>query len=109
MYISYIRKPIVIKTPLKSRFGTTLSGQGDTGYISGVVTEQSLPVSRRVMCYHRLTGALLATAWSKTDGSYRFDGLVAGVKYFITSVDNNNDAVQYNAVTQDLITASEVV
>ena len=63
---------------------------------------------RRVMCYHRLTGALLATTISSADGSYRFDDLIAGVKYFITSVDENNDGVQYNAVTQDLITASEV-
>lgn len=108
MNTSYISKPVVIITPLKSRLSTILNGQGDNGYIVGVVTELSLPVVRRVMCYHRLTGLLLYTTWSKTDGSYRFDGLVAGVKYFITSVDNNNDAVQYNAVTQDLITASEV-
>ena len=84
------------------------NGQGDNGYIVGVVTELSLPVIRRVMCYHRLTGALLATTISDSGGNYRFDNLIAGVKYFVTSVDEADDGVQYNAVTQDLVVASEV-
>lgn len=108
MGMVFIKNPIAFAAPI-SVYGNTLkAGQGNNGYITGIVTELSLPVIRRVMCYHRQTGLLLATDWSKDDGSYRFDGLIAGAKYFITSVDNNNDAVQYNAVTQDLIVASEV-
>lgn len=108
MRIYKAKKPESIQTPNSLQFSTLKNGQGDNGYISGIVTENSLPVSRRVMCYHRLTGVLLATTFSDDDGKYRFNGLVAGVKYFITSLDENDDGVQYNAVTQDLITASEV-
>lgn len=96
------------KLPAKFRVDTLLSGGGDTGYIAGIVTELGIPVSRRVMCYHRLTGTLLGATYSDENGAYRFEGLIAGVKYFVTSVDESKGAVQYNAVTQDLITASEV-
>lgn len=82
--------------------------RGDDGYIKGIVTEGANPVVRRVMCYHRRTGALIDSTLSDSNGNYRFDNLIAGIKYFVTSVDENKDAVQYNAVTQDLITASEV-
>lgn len=84
-------------------------GEGADGFITGIVTEKELPVIRRVMCYHRKSGKLLKTTWSDINGHYRFDGLVANLAYFITSVDENADAVQYNAVTQDLIAASEVI
>lgn len=84
-------------------------GEGADGFITGVVTEKELPVIRRVMCYHRKSGKLLKTTWSDINGHYLFDGLVANLAYFITSVDENVDAVQYNAVTQDLVTASEVI
>lgn len=84
-------------------------GEGADGFIAGIVTEKELPVIRRVMCYHRKSGTLLKTTWSDINGHYRFDGLVANLAYFITSVDENVDAVQYNAVTQDLVAASEVI
>lgn len=84
-------------------------GEGVNGTISGVVTELGSPVTKRVMCYHRYSGRLTAISYSNSNGEYRFNNLIKGVKYFITSVDENNDAIQYNAVTQDLITASEVV
>lgn len=109
MKIYKVKKPRFIQVPNRLKFITLKNGQGDDGYISGIVTENSLPVSRRVMCYHRLTGIWLATTSSGDDGVYRFDGLVAGVKYFITSLDEADDGIQYNAVTQDLIVASEVL
>ena len=83
-------------------------GVGSNGYISGKTLEVGLPVSRRVMCYHRKSGVLVGSVLSGIDGYYRIPNLIAGIKYFVTSVDESNDAVQYNAVTQDLITASEV-
>ena len=97
------------KLSVSSVFYKKSQGEGADGRIVGVVTENGIAVSRRVMCYHRKSGALVRTVISGTDGSYELNGLVAGVKYFVTSVDENNDAVQYNAVTQDLITASEVI
>lgn len=108
MDITIMPSVVVIPLPVSLRKLQTKNGQGDNGYIVGIVSEQSKPVARRVMCYHRLTGDLLASTWSKADGSYRFDNLIAGVKYYITSLDESNDGIQYNAVTQDLITASEV-
>lgn len=99
---------VLIPLPISLRGDYSKNGQGDTGYISGLVTEQGVPVVMRVFCYHRLTGLLIESKWSNDDGSYRFDNLVAGVKYYITSIDENNDGTQYNAVTQDLIVASEV-
>lgn len=84
------------------------TGVGDGGYISGVVTELSVPVERKVSCYHRRTRILVGTVSSDANGKYRFNNLIAGVKYFVTSLDENNDSAQYNAVTQDLVVASEV-
>lgn len=98
---------LIGKTPIILRQNLIQKGQGDNGFIAGKVTEQGLPVIRRVACYHRMSGALIDTTWSDINGNYRFDNLVAGVKYFVTSLDENKDNTQYNAVTQDLITASE--
>lgn len=78
------------------------------GFISGVVTEQNVPVSRRVMCFHRKSARLISITYSGEDGRYTFKNLVPASEYFITSIDDNNDGIQYNAVTQDLIIASEV-
>lgn len=85
------------------------SGEGVDGVIKGIVTENGTPVSRRVMCYHRMSKTLVSTVISDKNGAYIFNNLIAGVKYYVTSLDSNNDAVQYNAVTQDLITASEAI
>ncbi len=79
-----------------------------TGFISGQTTKDGIAVSARVMCYHRMSGRLINTTYSDDSGYYRFMGLIAGVKYYVISLDENNNGTQYNAVTQDLITASEV-
>lgn len=101
---------IVSKANDLSQYKHLLSaGQGNNGYIKGKVTEQSLPVVRRVMCYHRTSKSLVNVVWSDVSGNYFIDGLIAGSKYYVTSIDDNSDSTQYNAVTQDLITASEVI
>lgn len=96
----------LLRLSKKLRSSVNLDGQGDNGYIEGVVTEEGIAVSRRVMCYSRRTGILVGTTYSKPNGEYRFDNLVSGLKYFITSIDEDNSSVQYSAVTQDLIAAS---
>ncbi len=100
---------LVARLPVYLQGNNANTGQGDTGYITGIITEKEIPVSRRVMCYHRLTGDLVGKTWSGIDGSYTFTDLIADVEYFVTSIDENVDAVQYNAVTQDLVAASEVI
>lgn len=86
--------------------GKSQSGVDRGGYISGRVTEKELPVSRRIMCYHRRTGALVGSTLSNENGDYRFNDLSPNASYFVVSLDENNDVVQYNAVVQDLIAAS---
>lgn len=105
----YVAKPLLlIGVPRAIQILTEIDGQGTNGYIKGKVTENNIGVSRRVMCYRRRTGVLLYKTMSDENGDYYIGGLIAGLKYFVTSIDENEDSMQYNAVTQDLITASEV-
>lgn len=99
---------ITAKIPVRLRVDTATDGEGDTGRIVGIVTEKEIPVRRRVFCYYRKSGRLISTTMSSSNGHYEFTGLIAGAKYFVTSLDENNDATQYNAVVQDLIIADEV-
>jgi|26BtaG_2_1085354.scaffolds.fasta_scaffold00042_22 hypothetical protein len=92
--------------PISSRVGALFkNGYGDNGYISGRVTELGMPVVRRVMCYHRHSGALMGVTKSKSDGTYLFKNLLAGSYYFVVSLDENEDEVQYNLVAQDKVIA----
>lgn len=105
----FIAKPLtLVGVPQVIARITYIDGQGATGYIKGKVTENNIGVSRRVMCYRRRTGVLLYKTMSDENGDYYIGGLIAGLRYFVTSIDENEDGIQYNAVTQDLIVASEV-
>lgn len=106
-----IDAPIHVKVGDKSTIliaGGYVSDAGQ-GVIKGVATEKGVPVSRRVMLYDRYSGRLTRTTYSNENGEYSFSNINPNLKYFITSIDENNDGTQYNAVTQDLIIASEVV
>lgn len=72
-----------------------------TASISGVVTENGLPVVRYVRLFDKVSGTLVRVTRSKLDGSYLFTGLKAGNEWFVVSHDTENRA--YNAVIQDLI------
>lgn len=76
--------------------------------IIGTVKEKGKPVSRRVFCYSRNNGVLVATTTSDANGDYRFDGLALNPDYYVVSLDESGDKVQYNAVIQDLIRAKKV-
>lgn len=80
-------------------------GIGGRGFIAGRVLEQGLPVVRRIMCYHRNSGELVSIVFSDNSGDYRFDNLKLNAKYYVLSLDENDDATQYNAVVQDMIVA----
>lgn len=69
--------------------------------ISGVVTENGLPVVRYVRLFDKVSGTLVRVTRSKPDGSYLFAGLKANNEWFVVSHDTENRA--YNAVIQDLI------
>lgn len=81
-------------------------GQGQGGVIKGRTLEKGLPVSRRVMCYHRRTGNLIMKTWSDKDGYFIFDNLEPNIELYITSIDNNGNVLNHEAVTQDLLTAN---
>ena len=78
------------------------------GTITGKVLEQGAPVSRRVLCHQRDTGALVTSTWSNANGDYVFKGLDNTKKYYVVALDEDMSAIQYNAVVQDLIPANEV-
>ena len=79
------------------------------GFINGKTLEQGVPVSRRVLCHQRDTGALVASTWSNANGDYVFKGLDDTKKYYVVSLDEDMSTTQYNAVVQDLIPASGVM
>lgn len=83
----------------------TLFMVGDSGRIVGQVLENKKPVARRVFCYHRRTGELVATTTSGDDGFYQFDNLVKGMTYYLVSIDEENDGTHYNLTGQDLVIA----
>lgn len=77
-----------------------------SGSITGRVLENGLPVSRRVMLYERQTGIYAGQTRSDSDGNYTFKSTNETMTYFIVSVDDANDGVQYNLVGQDLISGN---
>jgi len=86
--------------------GSDFKPSAGNGSISGRVLENGLPVSRRVMLYDRETGAFIGHTRSNSDGHYSFKRTNEARTYFIVSIDNNNDGVQYNLVGQDLISGN---
>lgn len=77
-----------------------------TSVITGRVFEKDIPVSRRVACYERKTGQLVAQVWSDENGDYEFKNLPNdGRHYYIVTTDGSGSNTYYNAVVQDLIQA----
>lgn len=75
------------------------------GKIIGQVLENKKPVARRVFCYHRRTGELVATTKSGDDGFYQIENLVKGMIYYLVSIDEENDGKQYKLTGKDLVIA----
>lgn len=98
-----------MRLPHANNVNVSRDGQGNTGFIKGRTLEKDLPVSRRVMCYHRRTGNLIAKTWSDNDGYFEFNNLEPNVSLYITSIDNDGNVVNHAAVTQDLLTAHELI
>lgn len=65
------------------------------GYITGTIYERvgatatKIPVERRVLLYHQMTGRLVAETFSKADGSYIFNLLNEEAEFMIVSIDHN--------------------
>lgn len=72
-----------------------------TKSISGVVTENGLPVMRHVRLFDKISGTLVRVGRSQSNGSYVFTGLKADNEWFVVSHDTENRA--FNAVIQDMV------
>lgn len=83
------RRPVFLYSPYKG-YGT----------ISGVVTINDVPGSRRVRLFIRTTGQLVDEVWSEADGNYTFTNVVPGIEYFVVGHDHTRS---YNAVVQDMV------
>lgn len=103
--VSKLNKPMSFRLPYRYNSQIATNGQGDGGTIKGRTLEQDNPVSRRVMCYHRRTGALISKTWSDKNGYFEFNNLAPGIELYITSIDNDGNVVNHAAVTQDLLVA----
>lgn len=95
-----------IRLPKSLSVKISLDGQGDYGFIEGLVKQEGVGVPRRVLCYHRRSGLLVGTTYSSISGEYRFDNLISGMEYIVTSIDEDGVSPKYNAVTQDSVVAS---
>lgn len=69
--------------------------------ISGVITVEDVPASRRVRLYLRDSGILMAETWSAADGSYSFSNVDGAYEYFVVAHDHTRT---FNAVVQDMLT-----
>ncbi|QKL50669.1 hypothetical protein HI795_01635 [Ralstonia solanacearum] len=70
------------------------------GRIEGRVRIEGVPAARRVRLFDALTGLLVAEAWSRSDGFYRFDYLDTGRDFFLLAHDHVR---QFNAVIADWV------
>lgn len=70
------------------------------GRIEGKVSIEGAAASRKVRLFDVLTGLLVAEAWSRKDGQYRFDFLDPSREYFVLAHDYVR---QFNAVIADWV------
>lgn len=80
------------------RWETQTTGSGT---ISGIVTIENIPGSRKVRLYRKHDGMLLRETWSAANGAYSFSNLDPAWEYFVVAHDHLR---VYNGVIQDMIT-----
>jgi hypothetical protein len=74
---------------------------GGTGTISGVVTIENIPGSRKVRLYRKHDGRLMRETWSAVNGAYSFSNIDPSLEYFVVAHDHLR---VYNGVIQDMLT-----
>lgn len=73
---------------------------GGTGVISGILTIEHIPGSRRVRLYRKHDGRLVREMWSSPTGAYSFANIDASLEYFIVAHDHLR---VYNGVISDML------
>ena len=71
-----------------------------SGTISGIVTIENIPGSRKVRLYRKHDGMLLRETWSAPNGAYSFSNLDPAWEYFVVAHDHLR---VHNGVIQDMI------
>ncbi|WP_459199044.1 LamG domain-containing protein [Ralstonia pseudosolanacearum] len=74
---------------------------GGFGRISGTVTVNGAPSSRKLRLFVARSGVLIAQTWSALDGAYSFKGIAPDREYFVVGHDYMRI---YNAEVQDMLT-----
>lgn len=70
------------------------------GVISGVVTIENIPGSRKVRLYRKQDGMLIRETWSAANGAYSFTNIDPAWEYFVVAHDHLR---VYNGVIQDML------
>jgi hypothetical protein len=74
---------------------------GGSGTISGLVTIENIPGSRKVRLYRKHDGRLMRETWSAPNGAYSFANIDPTLEYFVVAHDHLR---VYNGVIQDMLT-----
>ncbi len=70
------------------------------GTISGTVTIENIPGSRKVRLFRKQDGMLIREAWSAANGAYSFTNIDPAWEYFVVAHDHLR---VYNGVIQDML------
>lgn len=73
---------------------------GGSGTISGLITIENIPGSRKVRLYRKHDGCLMREVWSSPTGAYSFPNINPTIEYFVVAHDHNRI---YNAVVSDML------
>lgn len=93
------------QSPLRHLWGKGSTRYWETqttgsGAVSGIVTIENIPGSRKVRLYRKHDGMLLRETWSAPNGAYSFSNLDPAWEYFVVAHDHLR---VYNGVIQDMI------
>lgn len=77
------------KTFIRDRRFTCDRDVYDGGYskLTGIVTEEDVPVSRKVYLFCSITKRVIRMTWSNTDGYYEFKNIQPNRQYLLFSED----------------------
>ena len=71
-----------------------------SGTISGIVTIENIPGSRKVRLFRKQDGMLIRETWSAPNGAYSFTNIDPAWEYFVVAHDHLR---VYNGVIQDML------
>ena len=71
-----------------------------SGTISGTVTIENIPGSRKVRLFRKQDGMLIRETWSAPNGAYSFERIDPNWEYFVVAHDHLR---VYNGVIQDML------